>query len=216
MTFGTQPDPTDKRQVQRRREEFPPPRQVRARLMVWVATSAVRSGERREINVRPSNLLDRASVLGWLDERHRAAEQLRITGNVRGAAQEFLACLAEAQQLGEGKQRAILTSLGIAYDSLGDFHKAIEHHDQALALSREVDRRGEGRALGGLGNAYLSLGDFHKAIEHHDQALALLREIGDRRVRAMPSATSAMRTSGWATSTRRSSTMIRRWLCRVR
>ena len=42
-----------------------------------------------------------------------------------------------------------------AMRALGDFHKAIEYHDEALALSREIgDRQGEGNHLGGLGIAY--------------------------------------------------------------
>ena len=36
---------------------------------------------------------------------------------------------------GEGTH---LGSLGIAYYSLGEYDKAIEHHTQALAISREI------------------------------------------------------------------------------
>ncbi len=56
-------------------------------------------------------------------------------------------------------------SLGNAYQSLGDFSKAIEYHTHCLAIAKEVgDRAGEGAAYGNLGNAYQSLGDFSKAI----------------------------------------------------
>jgi len=65
---------------------------------------------------------------------------------------------------------------------LGEAHKAIEFHEQALTIVREIgDRRGEGNALGNLGSAYADLGDTHKAIEFYEQHLAIAREIGDRR-----------------------------------
>jgi tetratricopeptide (TPR) repeat protein len=36
--------------------------------------------------------------------------------------------------------------------SLGQYEKAIEHYNQALAISREIgDRQGEGNRLGNLG-----------------------------------------------------------------
>ena len=44
-----------------------------------------------------------------------------------------------------------LGNLGIAYRSLGRYAEAIEHHTQALAISREIgDRGGEGGHLGSL------------------------------------------------------------------
>ena len=46
-------------------------------------------------------------------------------------------------------------SLGNAYQSQGDFAKAIEYHTQDLAIAKEVgDRAGEGKAYGNLGIAY--------------------------------------------------------------
>ena len=72
-------------------------------------------------------------------------------------------------------------ALGIAYYSLGDFRKAIEHHERHLEISKEVgDRAGEGRAYGNLGSAYYSLGDFQKAIEYHERRLKISKEVGDR------------------------------------
>ncbi|CAH3196420.1 unnamed protein product, partial [Porites evermanni] len=79
---------------------------------------------------------------------------------------------------GEGKAYC---NLGNAYDSLGDFQKAIEYHERDLKISKEVgDRAGEGKAYGNLGNAYDSLGDFQKAIEYHERDLKISKEVGDR------------------------------------
>ncbi|WP_371259651.1 CHAT domain-containing protein [Calothrix sp. 336/3] len=71
--------------------------------------------------------------------------------------------------------------MGIAYYSLGDYQKAIEFHQQGLAIAKQIgDKAGEGRALGNLGSAYHSLGDYQKAIEFHQQRLAIAQQIGDK------------------------------------
>ncbi len=80
------------------------------------------------------------------------------------------------------REGVMLGNLGIAYENLGDYTKAIERYQQELQIAREIgDRRGEGNALGNLGLAYENLGDYTKAIEHYQQALQIDREIGDRR-----------------------------------
>ena len=72
-------------------------------------------------------------------------------------------------------------NLGCAYDSLGDYRKAIEYHEKHLKIAQEIgDRSGEGRAYGNLGYAYDSLGDYQKAIEYHEKRLKIAQEIGDR------------------------------------
>ena len=63
---------------------------------------------------------------------------------------------------------------------MGEVRRAIEFHEQALAIPREIgDRGGEGDALGSLGQAYAALGEVRRAIEFHEQALP---SPGDRRV----------------------------------
>ncbi len=62
-------------------------------------------------------------------------------------------------------------NLGNAYADLGEVRKAIEYHEQALVIDREIgDRRGEGADLGNLGLAYAALGEVRKAIEYFEQA----------------------------------------------
>ncbi|CAG0974305.1 Transcriptional activator NprA [Methanosarcinales archaeon] len=76
----------------------------------------------------------------------------------------------------------LLGSLGILYDQIGSYRKAIEYYEKALAIAHEIgDRRGEGADLGNLGNAYSDLGQVEKAIEYYEKALAIAHEIGDRR-----------------------------------
>ena len=62
-----------------------------------------------------------------------------------------------------------------------EFREAIEYHEQALAIAREIgDREGESTTLGNLGNAYSDLGELRKAIEFYEEALTISREIEDR------------------------------------
>jgi tetratricopeptide (TPR) repeat protein len=58
--------------------------------------------------------------------------------------------------------------------------KAIEYHEKALAIAKEIgDRRGEGGLLGNLGQTYSDLGQVEKAIEYSEKALVIKHEIGD-------------------------------------
>jgi tetratricopeptide (TPR) repeat protein len=69
----------------------------------------------------------------------------------------------------------------MAYNSLGDYSRAIAQCEQWLAITREIgDRRHEGVALGALGDAYYTQGDYRHAIEYCEQDLAIARAIGDR------------------------------------
>jgi tetratricopeptide (TPR) repeat protein len=75
-----------------------------------------------------------------------------------------------------------LNNIGHTHALLGDARRAIEFHEQALVVLRELgQRRGEGHVLGGLGNAYADLGDVRKAIEFYEHRLVIVRETDDRR-----------------------------------
>ena len=91
--------------------------------------------------------------------------------------------LATARRLQERESEgAALGNLGLAYTELGETHRAIQSHEQALLIHREMgDRRGESNALGNLGVVYAALGETHRAIQFYEQALLIDREIGDRR-----------------------------------
>ena len=77
----------------------------------------------------------------------------------------------------------------MAYADLGEVERAIEYHEQALKISRDIqDRQGEGNALGNLGVAYADLGEVERAIEYFEQALRSIVISKTDRERAMPSA----------------------------
>jgi tetratricopeptide (TPR) repeat protein len=94
---------------------------------------------------------------------------------------ELVTVYQQQEEQTNWKYTASLTSLGNAYKSLGEYQKAIEFHQQSLAITREIgDRGGEAYSYGNLGNVYYFLGEYQKAIEFYQQSLAILREIGDR------------------------------------
>ena len=72
-------------------------------------------------------------------------------------------------------------NLGSVLQSLGEFVKAKEYLNKALAINIEIgDRSGEATDYGELGTVYYSLGEYAKAEEYLEKALAIRREIGDR------------------------------------
>jgi tetratricopeptide (TPR) repeat protein len=91
--------------------------------------------------------------------------------------------LAAARRLKQSRSEGTaLSNLGLAYDNMGEYRRAIEYFEQAIQIAREIgDRWGEGAVLGNLGNAYDSLNDHSRAIEYHEQRLKIALEIGDRR-----------------------------------
>jgi tetratricopeptide (TPR) repeat protein len=107
------------------------------------------------------------------------------------------AALDSAKRLGDRvHEGSALGNLGIAYRSLGEYRRAIEFHEQHLAIARAIGhRRGESNALGNLGNAYHLLGEYRGAIEFHEQNLTIAREIGDRPERVPRWATLATHTT---------------------
>ncbi len=105
--------------------------------------------------------------------RQRPREIIRWRESALAAARELKDRECEGVHLG---------NLGVAYESLGEYSRAIEYHEKHLAITRERgNRKGEGQALGNLGNAYNLLGEYSRAIEYHEQAVVIDREIGDRR-----------------------------------
>ncbi len=74
-----------------------------------------------------------------------------------------------------------LNNLGNAYHSLGEYQRAIDYHQQSLAIAQQLgDRSGEGASLGNLGLAYNSLREYQRAIDYHQQSLAIQQQIGER------------------------------------
>ena len=77
----------------------------------------------------------------------KEGQALELHGDAPGAIGKYNEILALSQGVQDEKQRqnikgAAVGSLGIAYSRLGQYDKAIEHYNQALAISREIGDRG--------------------------------------------------------------------------
>jgi tetratricopeptide (TPR) repeat protein len=102
--------------------------------------------------------------------RQHPRERIRWLQTALAAARQLKDRPSEGRHLGE---------MGIAYDSLGDYRRAIEYYEQHLAIARETgDREGEAHALGHLGSVCDSLGDYRRAIEYENKCIVIAREIG--------------------------------------
>ncbi|MEO0376097.1 MAG: CHAT domain-containing protein, partial [Cyanobacteria bacterium P01_A01_bin.17] len=78
-------------------------------------------------------------------------------------------------------QASVVNNLGLAYQALGEYGKAIRFHQDALALERQIgDRRGEAKSMGNLGLCYKRLGKHQQALQFLQQALTIFRQIGYR------------------------------------
>ena len=65
---------------------------------------------------------------------------------------------------------------------MGECRKALEFHEKALTIAREIgDKRNEGTWLGNLGSDYANLDEISKAIEFYEKQLVIAREVGDLR-----------------------------------
>ncbi len=101
-----------------------------------------------------------------------------------GAAQKWEEGLKIARRTVNRQAISVfIGNLGVVYDDLGDYSKAISYHEQALKIFREIgDKKKEGADLSNLGVVYRHLGDYPKAISYYEQALKISREIGDKKV----------------------------------
>jgi tetratricopeptide (TPR) repeat protein len=117
------------------------------------------------------NLCSENCLQTWLERRGYRRTLIRVYEEV----------LAAWQDETDWCYGAMLTSVGNAYQNLGQAREAIAFHERSLANAREIGKRqGEAASLGNLGNTYKGLGQVERAIELHQQSLTIKREIGDR------------------------------------
>ena len=67
------------------------------------------------------------------------------------------------------------------FQSLGEYEKAKEYLEKALAIKIQIgNKKGEGSWYGNLGSVFKSLGEHEKAKEYLEKALAIKIQIGDK------------------------------------
>ncbi|XP_022799415.1 tetratricopeptide repeat protein 28-like [Stylophora pistillata] len=83
-----------------------------------------------------------------------------------------------------GDRRGEATSygdLGTLFQSLGQYDRAQDCKEKALAMQKEIDdRKGEAISYGNLGALFQSIGQYDKARKYQEKALAMKKEIGNR------------------------------------
>lgn len=85
------------------------------------------------------------------------------------------------EELGAKPQMvSVLQAQGYAYQGLGEYDKAIEKHDTALALAREIDySTGQSLSLHHLSMLYEIKKDYDRALETSQEAEELARKLGN-------------------------------------
>jgi len=78
-------------------------------------------------------------------------------------------------------------SIGWIYDSAGQYHKALEHHQKALEVLTGLPGLSGGHPTvhASIGLAYSSLGDMQLALDHFEKSLAIYRQKKNRRGEAI-------------------------------
>ena len=86
------------------------------------------------------------------------------TGDWRGVValeQEALALAREIREVHPGNAGTIYSILGLGFDSVGEYARAREMHEQRRAICEALgDRAGVAAACGNLGCCYYSTGDY--------------------------------------------------------
>jgi CHAT domain-containing protein/Tfp pilus assembly protein PilF len=88
--------------------------------------------------------------------------------------------IVDIMDLNKRTRAAFLSNLGWVYSAMGQYDRALECYQQALAIGKEVKRRGlEANQLKSLGGLYADLGQHDRAQEYYQQALAINKEVKD-------------------------------------
>ena len=91
---------------------------------------------------------------------------------VEAVVMDGLSVVSEEVMIAQGEGREErndealrLTELGLQQLNPGEYRKALNNFEQALAIVREIgERLGEGTILNNIGNVYNSLGEYAKAL----------------------------------------------------
>jgi tetratricopeptide (TPR) repeat protein len=125
---------------------------------------------------------DGSEAAEWVN-RYVGALSAVGTRRNRWLGQRWLQAGIKAAQMLEDQraEAAFLNNLGLVYDDLGEKRQALEYHEQALSLRRQVgDRAGEATTLNNIGRVYDALGKKRMALKYYEQALGLVRQVSDR------------------------------------
>ena len=103
----------------------------------------------------------------------------------KGEYERALKSCLEALPLVEGEwveeEAAVACRIGEVYDLRGNYEKALDYFDRALAIREKIgDQAGLAGSLDTVGNVHFRRGNYEKALEHYRRALAIREKIGDQ------------------------------------
>ena len=111
---------------------------------------------------------------------------LRESGQVAyvlGQQEKALAKFEQYYSEAGASERGIeaLALVGRQFTQMGQYHKALGVHREALQLARALDdRSGRAHAHSGIGSALRGLGRIEESVPHMERALALFQKLGDQ------------------------------------
>lgn len=95
-----------------------------------------------------------------------------LLGNKREARQYYLEALRLAEPLEHPDLAAICGNLGLIYEDLEEHQKALNYHQQSLAIYEKAGSvLNVGIVLSNIGATYDNLGDYPRALNYYDQAI---------------------------------------------
>ncbi len=119
--------------------------------------------------LRASVALDIGSVLSSLGEYEEALRLLNIAHELN---------LKYRPESGEAATS--YNNIGVVYDAQGNYAKALECHEKALAIVRKVygeNHPDTAASYNNIGESYRYQGNYAKALEYHQKALAIYQKV---------------------------------------
>ncbi|KXJ19365.1 Tetratricopeptide repeat protein 28 [Exaiptasia diaphana] len=122
-----------------------------------------------------------------IGESKRQAESYRELGKYHDAIRYHEEILT--LELGNKKNEAVnLFHLGIIYQTLNDFDKAIELYQQSLIISKEINHKGiQAKCHCNLGNVMSDLNNYQEAMFHYGKCLNIAEQINDKQTQTTTS-----------------------------
>jgi len=102
-----------------------------------------------------------------------------MAGEPRPALEQCQVALPLLESVNDPRRAQTLTVEGMAYESLGEYQKALDKYQEALKLQTK-DLQGQARTLTKMGDVYAALGKPEAALEEFARARELWHSFGER------------------------------------
>ncbi|HZV13389.1 MAG TPA: tetratricopeptide repeat protein [Candidatus Kapabacteria bacterium] len=144
-------------------------------------TALRETGEAFEYFQRSANDIYSATVL------NQRARIMDLQGVFHESEIEARKALAIARTTGDRRnESSALTNIGIVYNNLGAYDKALEFYKQSLEIKETLgDRAGIASALNSIGLVHNYLGEYNEALEFYMQSLEIAEKIDNRELVAL-------------------------------